>query len=129
MPMNRKHIEVVAAVIKYKNLYLLVQRPFKGEVGGKWEFPGGKIEPGETHSDALLREIKEELNMSISVSNHILTKLHSYNTFNLKIHFYECNVSNNELQLKEHLNFVWVEKTQINFYELASADVEVVALL
>ena len=91
--MNKKHFEVVAAVIKKDNKIFCCQRGPKGECAFKWEFPGGKIEPGETKEQALLREIKEELNCNINIEKFITTINHEYNTFSLTIKSLEKNVS------------------------------------
>jgi 8-oxo-dGTP diphosphatase len=125
--MNKKLIEVVAGVIKKDNLYLLVQRPFKGEVGGKWEFPGGKIEKEESHQSALKRELNEELAIETNVYNHLMTAKHAYNTFDLIIHFYETTISSGEVILKEHLKLAWVKKEEIMSFDLAPADVYVLS--
>ena len=122
---NRKTIEVVAGVIRKDNLILLVQRPFKGEVGGKWEFPGGKIEKEETHQLALRRELLEELMIEVKVSKHLLSAKHSYTSFNLIIHFYETFIEKGQVFLKEHLNLAWVRKEELSLYDLAPADVYV----
>lgn len=127
MPMNKKLIEVVAGVIKKDNLYLLVQRPFKGEVGGKWEFPGGKIEKEETHQSALQRELFEELAIETKIHNHLMTAKHSYNSFNLIIHFYETTIEFGEVLLKEHIDLAWVKKEDIHSFDLAPADVYVLS--
>ena len=72
MSEQRKHIEVVAAIIKKGNTVLATQRGY-GDLKDGWEFPGGKIEPGEAHDVALIREIKEELEADINVQEHIIT--------------------------------------------------------
>ena len=125
--MNRKHVEVVAAIIQYQDLYLLVQRPFKGEVGGKWEFPGGKVEPFETQEASLKREIVEELAINLDKMGHMLTSSHSYVGFDITIHFYLCPIDHQVLELKEHIAFRWLKKTEIPFIDLADADKSVIA--
>jgi 8-oxo-dGTP diphosphatase len=127
--MNKKLIEVVAAVIRQDNLYYLVQRPFKGEVGGKWEFPGGKIETNERHEIALARELKEELYIDIRVTNFILSSFYEYQSFNLKIHFYACLIESGTPQLTEHIDQVWVTKDKVLKLDLAPADIAVVELI
>ena len=129
MPTSRKQIEVVAAVIKYKDSYLVVQRPHKGEVGGKWEFPGGKIEFGETQKETLAREIKEELSLQIDKMTYLTSHYHSYLSFDLNIHFYVCPVEHQNIELKEHIGFQWLEKSQLEFVDFAEADKAVLALL
>ena len=89
--MKRK-IEVVAAVIVDGDRVFCTQRPDKGEVALKWEFPGGKIEKGETHKEALIREIKEELKSNIEVQEHLITVYHEYKSFDLKMHAYRCKL-------------------------------------
>ncbi len=125
MHMSKKEVEVVAAVIKKGDLFYLVQRPFKGEVGGKWEFPGGKIEPNETNENALIREIREELTTNIIIQKHLVSAEHEYNTFKLKIHFYLCLLNDKKPILKEHINEIWINKDSIRSLDLAPADVYV----
>lgn len=127
--MNRKHVEVVAAVIKFQDLYLLVQRPFKGEVGGKWEFPGGKIESGESHVDALKREINEELSLELTAMDYLTTHKHAYVGFDLTIHFYLCPVFHQKIELREHIDYQWLQGKQISAIDLADADRPVLPLL
>ena len=123
--MNKKEVEVVAAVIKKSNLFYLVQRPFNREVGGKWEFPGGKIEIGESKEQALAMELKEELNIEVMINNHILTSDYEYNAFKIRIHFYECKIKNGISKVTEHINEKWLLKSQIEKIDLASADIAV----
>lgn len=129
MHMNRKHIEVVAAVIKYNDLYLVVQRPHKGEVGGKWEFPGGKIEPGETQQASLTREIKEELSLELTTMTYLSSHNHSYQSFDLSIHFYVCPIAHQDIELKEHIDFQWLQKSQLKFVDFADADKPIISLI
>lgn len=123
--MNKKEVEVVAAVIKKGDLFYVVQRPFKGEVGGKWEFPGGKIEPNESKEDALKREIKEELNLIINIDNFIMSSKHEYKSFIINLHFFICSIIVGQPKLKEHIDQKWVTKEEILNIDLAEADLAV----
>ena len=120
--MNKKHIEVVCAVIEKDNQVFCTQRGDKGECAYKWEFPGGKIEPGETHQEALLRYIKEELNCLIKVNKFLITINHQYNTFHLTMHVYLCELVKGEPELIEHINSIWLEKDRLKELDFAEAD-------
>lgn len=93
---SKKNFEVVAAVIKKDEKIFCCQRGPKGECAYKWEFPGGKIESGETKEEALIREIKEELNCNINIEKFITTINHEYNTFSLTMHVYLCSLKESE---------------------------------
>jgi 8-oxo-dGTP diphosphatase len=127
--MNKKEIEVVAAVIKQDDLYYAVQRPFRGEVGGKWEFPGGKIEKDESHQVALIREIEEELNASIKVDGFLLTNTHEYESFKIVIHFYLCSIKDGNPILSEHIDERWLNKTELKQLDFAAADIPVLDII
>lgn len=120
--MDKKHYEVVAAVIKKDNRVFCCQRGPKGECAYKWEFPGGKIEPGETREEALIREIKEELNCSIKVNQYITTVEHEYNTFSLTMHVYLCELVESEPTLLEHKSSSWCTKEELEEIDFAEAD-------
>ncbi len=124
---SKKEVEVVAAVIHKGDLFYVVQRPFKGEVGGKWEFPGGKIEANESKEDALKREIKEELNIEIQIEKFLLTSNYEYKTFKIKIHFFYCAILNGKPHLVEHINQKWIKFADFNSVDLAAADLAVVS--
>lgn len=129
MHTNKKEIEVVAAVIKKDDFFYVVQRPFRGEVGGKWEFPGGKIEQGESHDEALVREIKEELNLTVKVEKYLLTNLHEYDSFKIVLHFYLCRTLEGEPKLNEHINERWLRKDELKQLEFAAADLPVLDII
>ncbi len=119
-----KIIEVVAAVIIKDNKVFATQRGY-GEFKSKWEFPGGKIEAGETHNQALKREIFEELKSEISVEKFIKTIDYTYPNFRLIMHCYLCNLVNGDLELLEHEASMWVDKTLIMELDWLPADIEV----
>jgi len=116
------HYEVVCAVIAKDDKIFCCQRGPKGECAYKWEFPGGKIELGETHKEALVREIKEELNCLIKVNKFITTVNHEYNTFSLTMHVYLCELIEGEPILLEHNNSMWCSKDDLNALDFAEAD-------
>jgi 8-oxo-dGTP diphosphatase len=123
-----KRIEVVAAVIQHQNKILAVQRgPAKyAYISEKWEFPGGKMEAGETEEQTIIREIREELNMQIKVQSKLLTVEHPYPDFHLTMHTYLCETEQSEPKLTEHLAYQWLEKSELMKLDWAGADVPVV---
>ena len=127
-----KIIEVVAAVIVKDNTILATQRGY-GEFKGKWEFPGGKIQDNESKEEALIREIKEELNASINVDKYLTTVEYDYPEFHLTMHTYICSLNNdiefvyhnsNEL---EHDNMVWLEEKDLDKLDWLPADIEIIS--
>ncbi|TGZ33088.1 (deoxy)nucleoside triphosphate pyrophosphohydrolase [Photobacterium damselae subsp. damselae] len=129
--MNKKQIEVVAAVLMNGGQFLAVQR---GEsqlsyVSKKWEFPGGKVEAGETLVAAITRELEEELRIIIAEPQFLLTVEHSYPDFDIIMHCFVVNVPTRELELTEHLESRWLNKDQLWDLDWASADVPAVEML
>jgi len=124
-----KKIQVVAAVLKYKDKYFCAQRKNKGPLAMKWEFPGGKIEKGETKEEALIREIKEELLLDITIDKFIMTVEHQYETFHLTMHAYLCHGDTNNIKLIEHLNSKWLDKNNLENLDWAGADIPIVKRL
>ena len=116
-----KSIEVVAAIIKKDNKIFATQRG-SGEFQGGWEFPGGKIEPGETPQNALKREIMEELRTEISVGDLIETIEYDYPTFHLSMDCFWAETVSGNLVLKEHLDAKWLRKDELNSVEWLPAD-------
>ena len=111
-----KQVEVVAAVITKDDKILATQRGY-GDFKGKWEFPGGKIESGESHEQALIREIKEELHADIKVLDYLTTVEYDYETFHLTMHTYICSLINDFEMVKhgeefEHDDMIWVSKEE-----------------
>ena len=122
-----KTIRVVAAVIKAENekeqpVIFATQRGY-GELKGGWEFPGGKIEEGETPQKALKREIMEELDTEIAIGKLIDTIEYDYPTFHLSMDCFWCEIVSGELKLKEHENAKWLTKEHLDEVEWLPADV------
>jgi 8-oxo-dGTP diphosphatase len=124
-----KHIEVVAAIIIHDSKILCVQRgPAKYDyISHKWEFPGGKLEEGETKIAAIKREIQEELHMDITVDAFFTTVQHAYPDFHITMHSFLCSCDTAELTLTEHSDFKWLSKDELKDLEWAAADVEMVS--
>lgn len=123
-----KSIEVVAAVIVRQGRYFATQRGY-GEFKDFWEFPGGKIEPGESREEALKREIREELDTEIAVDAYLTTVEFDYPAFHLTMHCFLCSVLSGHLVLREHENAMWLERTQLHSVQWLPADEAVVARL
>jgi len=119
-----KEIEVVAAVILKDDTVLIAQRQ-KGDFAGMWEFPGGKIEPGESHSEALIREILEELNLPIKVNEFLMTINHQYSNFHLTMHCYFCAALVSHFENIEHSDVKYVRITDLDKQHWIPADVQV----
>lgn len=122
---ERKHIEVVAAVICDGNRIFATQRGY-GEWKDWWEFPGGKMEPGETPEAALQREIREELATDISVESLLTTVCYDYPHFHLTMHCYLCKVKSGNLTLLEHEAAKWLTRDELGCVKWLPADEEVV---
>lgn len=123
-----KKIEVVAAVIRKDNMIFATQRGY-GEFKGGWEFPGGKVEEGESPETALIREIKEELDTEISVDNYFYTIEYDYPTFHLSMKCYYCSIVSGELELKEHKAAKWLNKENIHSVDWLPADLELIPII
>lgn len=97
-----------------------------GEFEGGWEFPGGKIESGETPQEALVREIKEELDADISVGDLIVTVEYDYPNFHLSMDCFWCRLQSDHVELNEHEDAKWLSKEELDFVEWLPADVTLV---
>ena len=123
-----KVIEVVAAIIYKDGAYFTTQRGY-GEFEGMWEFPGGKIEPGESSKDALKREILEELGIDITIDEFLCTTNYDYPSFHLTMHCYLCSVKSGMIELREHKAAQWLSVELFDNVEWLPADLEVVEML
>jgi 8-oxo-dGTP diphosphatase len=126
-----KKVEVVAGVIFCQDDILCVQRPKNklSYISEKFEFPGGKIEPGETKEEALHRELLEELNLSTNIKSFFLTVVHPYPDFELTMHSFICEVVSKELTLYEHIDQKWLKVNELNKLDWAAADLPIVKKL
>ena len=123
-----KKVEVVAAIVVFENKILCVQR---GEnkldyISKKYEFPGGKMEVGETKEETIKREILEELNMKIEVQEEFITVTHQYPDFILTMHSFICKCYSPALTLTEHIDYKWLKKDDLENLDWAAADIPIV---
>lgn len=125
---ERKHIEVVAAIILRDGRIFATQRGY-GEWKDWWEFPGGKIEPGESTEDALKREIREELATEIEVDELLTTVEYDYPKFHLTMHCYLCAIISGDLSLLEHEDARWLALDELDCVKWLPADKDVIEKL
>ena len=120
-----KTVKVVAAVIKKDNRIFATERGY-GDFKDMWEFPGGKIEPGESGPEALKREIREELDTIIEVGDYIETVEYDYPAFHLSMECYWCTVKEGKLTLLEHENALWLDRDSLLSVEWLPADLVII---
>ena len=116
-----KTIEVVAAVIKQGDAILATQRGY-GDFAGGWEFPGGKIEPGESGPEALVRECREELGADIRVLSAFMDVTHAYPDLTVHLTLYESRIASGEVHRLEHSDIRWITPEEIDEYDFCPAD-------
>lgn len=124
-----KQINVVGAVIVKEGLVLCAQRGFEGALPGLWEFPGGKIEPGETPHEALVREISEEFFADITVGEQITTTTYRYNFGDVTLTTFFCTLNSENVTLTEHAAVKWLRPEELESLHWAPADVPAVELI
>lgn len=120
-----KIIEVVAAIIKKEDKIFITRRSY-GEFKDMWEFPGGKIEAGETKEEALIREIKEELELDINNLEYLITVEYDYPNFHLTMHCFICEICGGSLNLNAHNDSKWALLEELPLQTWVPADVQVV---
>lgn len=124
---GKKRIEVVAAIIVRDGKILATQRGY-GNYAGTWEFPGGKIEPGENPEAALVREIHEELDATIEVGPLLITVDYEYPEFFMTMHCYVCKLAS-DMKLLEHSDARWLTRETLGSVDWLPSDIEVVAAI
>ncbi len=123
-----KRIEVVAAIIAENGRIFATQRG-SGDFKDMWEFPGGKMEPGESREEALVREIREELDTEVSVDDFLCTVEYDYPAFHLTMHCFICSVVSGALVLREHEAARWLSKDELYSVDWLPADVGVINVI
>ncbi|MBO5541759.1 MAG: (deoxy)nucleoside triphosphate pyrophosphohydrolase [Muribaculaceae bacterium] len=124
-------IHVVAAVIEHEGLILCMQKGHTryAYTTGHWEFPGGKVEPGETPQQALHRELLEEMEYDIDVHEHLITVTHHYPDFDISMAAYRCTARDRQFVMREHAACRWLEPEQLLTLEWCAADLPIARLL
>ena len=120
---------VVAAIIKKENTYLITQRNRDKYLGLKWEFPGGKVEPNETFQEALSREIHEELNIDINIHEKLAEEKYKDSEINIVLHYFLCSITGGIIKLNEHEAISWVVKKDFGKYDFVEGDVNIMSLI
>ncbi len=124
-----KPVEVVGAVIARDDTVLCAQRGVEGRLPLKWEFPGGKVESGETPRQALEREVREELQCDIEVGRKLTTTIHAYDFATISLTTFLCRLIEGEPQLNEHSAVMWLSRAELPSLDWAPADVPAVVIL
>ncbi len=122
-------IEVSCAIILDGEMVLATQRSEEMAHPLKWEFPGGKLKPGETPENCIIREIREELGVEITVLQLLPSVKHVYSTSNIKLIPFVCRIKGGEISLLEHKAYRWLPRTELGQIDWLEADVDVLALL
>lgn len=123
------HHEVVVAAISRRGRYLIGKRPANGLLGGLWEFPGGKVKPGEDHATALRREIDEEIGLKVNVGGLVASVDHVYSHLKVTLNVYRCEAPTGTPKPKVHTGLKWVYKSQFADYAFPKANHKFLELL
>lgn len=127
--MSLKKKSAVAGVARKSGKFLLAKRKAGGEMGGKWEFPGGKVEKGESPEEALVREFLEEMEVFVDVGDYITETQFIHGETQYRLLAYDINLRSYNIKLNEHDSYCWVEAGEILDYDLADSDRKIAALL
>ena len=123
---GQKHIHVTCAIIERDGLVLSTQRSANMSLPLKWEFPGGKINHGETPEECLQRELLEELGIYVRVGVQLPTSEHQYPTFAITLYPFICSIESGEIVLHEHTAAIWLSPKDLHILEWAEADISVI---
>jgi A/G-specific adenine glycosylase len=113
---------IAVAVVQKNDRLLITRRPPTGFLGGLWEFPGGKIQVGETASQACLRELKEELNLQIEISDHLLQVKHAYSHFKVVLEIFLCRYKSGKIRLQGPTDYRWILPQEIDDFPFPAAN-------
>lgn len=122
-------LEVVAALIRDNEKFMICQRPPHKARGLCWEFVGGKVETGETNEEALVRECREELGITVSVGDVFMDVIHQYPELMVHLTLYNATVTDGEPQMLEHNDIRWITPDEIPEYEFCPADEEILVAI
>ncbi|WP_224983246.1 (deoxy)nucleoside triphosphate pyrophosphohydrolase [Geomonas agri] len=124
--LERKHVHVACAIIERDGLVLSARRSASMNLPLRWEFPGGKIEPGEGREECLKRELVEEMGVAIAVGRALTPTTHSYPTFDVTLYPYVCSIVSGEIILHEHSAMTWLPPERMLELEWADADLPII---
>jgi 8-oxo-dGTP diphosphatase len=124
---NRKHVHVACAIIERDGMVLSALRSASMNLPLKWEFPGGKIEPGEGREECLRRELVEEMGVEIEVGRALTPATHHYPTFTVTLYPYVCSIASGEITLHEHSAISWLPPPRMLELDWADADIPIIA--
>ena len=122
----KRHLHVACAIIEQNGTALAAQRSAAMSLPLKWEFPGGKIESGETAEECLIRELREELGVSVFIGSALTPATHSYPDFTVTLYPYTCRLTGGTVTMYEHHALKWVEPHQMPGLDWAAADLPVI---
>lgn len=122
-------MEVVAAIIRKADKFLICQRPANKNLGLLWEFPGGKIEPGETGEQAIIRECREELGVTLKVDSFFMDVTHEYPDRTVHLSVYNCSLTDGEPVMLEHNDMRWITASECSEFVFCPADIEIIRRL
>ena len=122
-------IKVTAAILEKDGHIIIAQRKSSDHLSGKWEFPGGKIEPGETPEKCLARELKEEFDIEVAIGEFLGTNIHHYDHISIELMAYRASWIAGAISMNDHKAYNWVTIDQLSDYEFAPADIPFVEML
>lgn len=123
----KPHVHVACAIIERDGLVLAAQRSEGMNLPLKWEFPGGKLEAGETPGECVIRELHEELAVRVGIGPALPAATHSYDTFTVTLYPFVCSLDSGEITLHEHRAIAWLEPERLPELDWAEADLPVIA--
>ncbi len=121
--------DVVAALIWDQNRFMICQRPSRKARGMLWEFVGGKVEPGETSEQALIREYREELDITVDVGESFTQVIHEYPDIMIRLTLYHCSIASGTPKCLEHEDMKWIQPDEISQFNFCPADQEIPELI
>lgn len=124
-----KIVKVTAAILEKDGKIIIAQRKNSDHLSGKWEFPGGKIEPGETPQECLARELKEEFDIEATIGAHIGSNVHHYDHISIELSAYRASWVSGAISMNDHEAYRWITVDQLGKFDFAPADIPFVDML